>query len=167
MNEIFEFFKLKETLDKSAREQGRSNALPRELLPHLAKSLEEFSSSQNSIYKGTREQLYYLLNAARIMAIFAVWDNDFEWIKFAFLCLLIEGGQSDSRITMTYLALINHSSQKIGQELILHSGDLMIQSPVASWIESFVNNPGSDKCIELYGYQEASKSGRFDFKCII
>jgi hypothetical protein len=167
MHSLNRFFEIKSALDQQAQAEGKPYALPAILLPYLADALNSAVAIGDPVFKGTREQLDYLLNSARIMAIFAVWEDRDEWIQSGVLALLFENGATDSRLTMVHLALLNYSSEKIGKDLIGLVRPLCEQvvSQVSEWVASFASRSAEARSLKSFGFKEILRGGKFDFKC--
>jgi hypothetical protein len=167
MHPISKFFEIKTTLEENAKSEGKPCALPSEVLPHLAAALQTAAVNRIHTFNGTCEHLEYLLNAARIMAVFAVWEHDPDWLRSGILALLYENGATDGKLTITHLALLNHASEKIGISFPSLSQVLadQVASDVSPWIISFNARQPEQKCLEAFGFKEVLRGGKFEFKC--
>ncbi len=169
MHTLDSFFLQKSNLDSNARAEGKTCALPAQLLPLLAISLKESIAKNDGVFRGLPEQHDYLLNAARIMAIFAVWEYRCEWIELGILALLNENAQVDGKLSISYLAMLNHAASKIGEDFNKISQALvcLVDSDAGELLRSFNARSTEGKLLENFGYKEINRNGKFDFKCII
>jgi hypothetical protein len=161
------FFEAKAQLDQQAIISGQTSAVPAEVYPHLASALREALRFGSLPYLGNADESEYLLNAARNMAIFAVWESNPEWLSSGLLALLAEGGRTDPRITMLHLAMLNHAAEKIGVSFKTVTEPMikLTTSEVAALVTSFNARPAEAKSLESFGYKEVLRRGKFDFKC--
>lgn len=169
MHPLTPFFEEKLKLDQAAIAHGRSCALPIEVMPRLRAALEDCVQNKAGRFPGTEEQLDYLGNAARIMAIFAVWDSSKQWIESGLLALVFENAQSDSRVTLTHFAMLNHAAKKIGADFDQMARTLIDQlgPDLTEWLSAFVARIEERRAIEAFGYREVVRGGKFDFKNVM
>lgn len=174
MNVFNEFWAEKMRLDDLARNAGKPAAALTDVFPYLEVTLDRLESvpiEEKRTVSDTlpNEQRQFLLNAARGMAILAVRMNRAEHLRFGLLALLLEGGRSDSRETVSYLSLLNHSAGKIGGNLptIFESLRGRALEDAGSLIARFLSKPESARSIDLFGFQEVHRSSGFDYKRVL
>jgi hypothetical protein len=150
-------------LQQKLEELIKSKTSIREEMHQLARILEENQNKNevNSIHGLSN----YLLDASKIMAIYAVQEEDPSWIGYALICLAHVSEQPDYQETLMRLAIVNNSAEKIGSDIRL------IWDPIKNkfkgkteLIDSFLTLPSNKKELNLFGYKEVHRNGAFEYK---
>ncbi len=142
--------------------------MPRDELPLLTDALEDCIEKRSDHYFGTTEELDYLLSFSRILAIFAVWDSNAQWIRNGIIALIYEEERTDYRDTLTHFAMLNHSAGEIGANFDQLAEDLVDQlSPdLTGMLRAFIQRPREERAIENFRHRAVVRGGKFDFKPI-
>jgi len=171
MNTFDDFWCQKTRLDESARRSGKPIAPLTDIFPLLESALDNLErgplhEKQTVSASLSDEQRQFLFNAARGMAVLAVRKNDTQQIRYGLLALMLEAGRYDSRETVSYLSLLDHSAKKVRANLgeFFESARARALAEMAAFTERFLAKPDAEKRIELFGYKEVDRPSGFDYK---
>lgn len=102
---------------------------------------------------------------AKRMAILAIRELSEERIYQGLVALVIENLAFDSRDSLTPLALLHHSSEKLGADSpgIFSRAAALARSEVAEFLKNFLNRPPPLRSIQTFGYREGASNVGFTY----